>query len=221
MDDEVPTGRTGGVVGALDMLRHALADPLSAAGLKLELLERRLVALPVDGSLAAKVRGAKSDLAAAGRLIDLLPRLARVARESPEDTSLEEICEAAGIALEERSEALPRFLLRRRTTIDAVRAASELFRSPDASAAPPLGRAEVLAETVSVRIVGGGGRGPASPERLFQLPRDEERAGELFLARAGVETDGGTLRLVEEEGRLVAFFSWPRPVTATGRGAPE
>ncbi|MCM3877254.1 MAG: hypothetical protein NEA02_12665, partial [Thermoanaerobaculia bacterium] len=66
-------------------LRHALADPLSAATLKLDLVERRLLAASaVDPSWAVdRVRAAKADVGAANRLLDLLLRLAEIAGERP------------------------------------------------------------------------------------------------------------------------------------------
>ena len=49
MNEVLPPELPGGVAGALGTLRHALADPLSAAGVKLELLERRLAEAPANG----------------------------------------------------------------------------------------------------------------------------------------------------------------------------
>ncbi|MHB8799548.1 MAG: hypothetical protein ACYDBY_13895 [Thermoanaerobaculia bacterium] len=204
---------------ALDTLRHALADPLSAAGLKLEYVARRLAKLSADEDLAGRIQTAKADLAVAGRLIDLLPRLARVVAEAPEEASVGEICLAAGIALGDGASASPRLTLRRRATVDALRAVSALFRPAGLAAPAPLARVEVGPERVSLLLVSLEGRLPASPDRLFSLPRDEERPGELFLARACVESDGGALRLVEEEARLLAQFSWPAPAASGSEGA--
>ena len=213
----------GGVAGALGTLRHALADPLSAAGLKLELLERRLTAVPPNGSsLADRVRGAKADLAAAGRLIDLLPRLASIAGEEPRETSIGDLCRLAGVPFEEDAASRPRLLLRRQAAADALRIVAGFLRLNPAGT-PPRVRAEVLPGRVSLRIEAlgaSGGSGEKNPERLFELPRGEERAEELFLARAGIESDGGRLQLTEREGRLVAFLSWPRPVMAGDAGVP-
>lgn len=219
MDETLPAELSGGMPGALDLLRHALADPLSSAGLKLEYVSRRLGKLSPDEDLAGRIQGAKADLAVAGRLIDLLPRLARIADEAPGETSVGELCLAAGIAPCEGAAGLPGLTLRRRASIDALRAVSTLFRPADRTGAAPSARVEAAAERLALRLEGFEGPGPASPERLFCLPRDDEKAGELFLARACVESDGGVLRLFEEEGRLVALFSWPAPAASGPGGA--
>jgi len=221
MDEALPPDRPGGVAAALGTLRHALADPLSTAGLKLELLERRLVAVPPDGSsLGDRVRGAKADLAAAGRLIDLLPRLASIASETPAGTSIGDLCRAAGVPLEEDAASRTRLLLRRLASVDALRIVASFVRSQDPGGPPLKVRAETAPGLVSLRIEALGGRGEANPERLFHLPRGEERAEDLFLARAGIESDGGRLQVVEREGRIVALLSWPRPAPAADVGAP-
>jgi hypothetical protein len=222
VDEVLPPDLPGGVAGALGTLRHALADPLSTAGMKLELLERRLAAVPASGSaLADGVRGAKADLAAAGRLIDLLPRLARIAGEAPAETSIGDVCRMAGVPLEEDAASRQRLLLRRLASIDAVRIVVWFLRLPDPGGTPPQLqlRAEAAPARVSLRIEALGGCGEANPERLFRLPPGEERAEELFLARAGIESDGGRLQLAEREGRLVALLSWPRPAPAGETGA--
>ncbi len=221
MNEALPPDPPGGVAGALGTLRHALADPLSAAGMKLELLERRLAEAPSTGSsLADRVRGAKTDLASAGRLIDLLPRLASIVGEAPRESSLIELCGVAGIELDEDPAApLPPLVLRRLATIDALRNLVCFLKSRDASGSPPQARLDHVPERAALRIEALGGSGEVHPERLFHLPRTEERAGDLFLARAGIETDGGTLQLIEDEGRLVALLSWPRPATTGAGGA--
>jgi hypothetical protein len=210
----------GGMVAALGTLRHALADPLSAAGLKLELLERRLAAVPTSGSsLADRVRGAKADLAAAGRLIDLLPRLASIASEAPAETSIGDLCHVAGVPLEENAATQLRLPLRRQATTDALRIVVSFLRSTDGGGTPPRVCAEAGPGRVSLRIEALGGGSEANLERFFHLPRGEERAEELFLARAGIEFDGGRLQLAEREGRIVALFSWPRPAPPADAGA--
>jgi hypothetical protein len=222
VNETLPPDPPGGLAGALGTLRHALADPLSTAGMKLELLERRLAAVPLSGSsLADGVRGAKADLAAAGRLLDLLPRLARIAGEAPAETSIGDLCRMAGVPLEEDAASRPRLLLRRLASIDAVRIVLSFLRSLDPGGTPPQLqlRAEAAPGRVSLRIEARGGGGEANPERLFHLPRGEERAEELFLARAGIESDRGRLQLAEREGGLVAVFSWPRPAPAGEAGA--
>ncbi len=220
MNEILLPDQPGGVAGALGTLRHALADPLSAAGLKLELLERRLAAVPLSASsLAYRVSGAKADLAVAGRLIDLLPRLASIASEAPEETSIGDLCRAAGVPLEEDAASRLRLPLRRLTSINALRIVVSFLRSLDGESTAPRVRAEAAPGRVSLRIETLGGRGEANFERLFHLPHGEERAEELFLARAGIESDGGRLRLAELEGRIVALLSWPRPAPPADAGA--
>jgi hypothetical protein len=218
MNEVLPPDLPGGVAAALGTLRHALADPLSAAGLKLELLERRLATVsPDESSLADRVRGAKADLAAAGRLIDLLPRLARIAGEAPAETSIGDLCRAAGIPLEADAASRPVLLLRRQASVDALRTVTGFARSLG-----PEGTLRVHAEAapgrVSLRFEAVGACGEASPERLFHLPHGDARGEELFLARVGIESDGGRLQLAEREGRIVALLSWPRPAPAADSG---
>ena len=218
MSEVLPPDLPGGLAGALGTLRHALADPLSAAGLKLELLERRLAAVPPDGtSLVDRVRGTMADLAVAGRLIDLLPRLAAIAAESPRETSIDDLCRVVGLPLDPEPVPHLRLPMRRLASADALRIVAALLRSLDRGGMPPRVRVEAAPQRLSLRLEAQAGC-PANPERLFQLPRGEERAGELFLARAGIESDGGSLELTEREGVLVALLSWPRPVG--GGGAP-
>ena len=220
MNDVLPLEPSSGVAGALGTLRHALADPLSAAGLKLELLERRLAAASAGETvLADRVRGAKSDLAVAGRLIDLLPRLAAIAGEAPSRTSFDDLCRLAGVFLEGDDGPHPQLLLRRVPTTDALRALLGLFGALEAGGASPRVRAEVSPGHVSLRIEAPGSFG-ADPERLLHLPRGDERAVELFLARAVVESDGGRLELTERGGLLVALLSWPLPVPAGEAAVP-
>lgn len=219
VNEVLPPDLPGGVAGALGTLRHALADPLSTAGMKLELLERRLAVVPLSGSsLADGVRGAKADLAAAGRLIDLLPRLARIAGEAPTETSIGDLCRVAGVPLEEDAASRLRLPLRRLASIDALRIVVSFLRSPDSRGTPPRIRAEAAPGRVSLRIEALSGCGEANPERLFHLPRGEERAEELYLARAGIESDGGRLQLAEREGRIVAVLSWPRTGSSGDEG---
>ncbi len=225
MNETIHPDPPGGVAGALGALRHALADPLSAAGLTLELIERRLAALPPNGSsLAERVRGAKAELAVAGRLIDLLPRLATIAAEAPTSSSAGDVCRAAGVPVE-RDDAASRspLLIRRAACVDAVRAVARLLGSPDPGAPPPRASVDATPERVTLRIVsvgGGGGSPDADPERLFQLARGDGRTEELFLARAGVEADGGRLRIAERDGRLVALLSWSRQPPPGNAGPP-
>ena len=220
MIEALPPEPSSGVAGALGTLRHALADPLSAAGLKLELLERRLAAAsPGEPALAERVRGAHSDLGLAGRLIDLLPRLAAIAGEEPSAIALDELCRLAGVPLGEDGKPRPHLFLRRVAASDALRTLSGCFGAPEPAGASPRARVEVeiAAGRVSLRIEGPGALG-GNPERLFHLPRGEERAEELFLARAAVESDGGTVALAERGGLLAACLSWPHRAATADEG---
>ena len=218
MNAQLPAEPRVGIADALGTLRHALADPLSAAGLKLELLERRLATLPDTGPLAERARGAKGDLAVAGRLVDLLPRLGSIAGETPAEAAVGDVCRLAGLPLEEGEARGVRILLRRQASVDALRAVAELFRSLVPPGAPPRVRAEVEPGRVTLRFDSPVSSGHADPERLLRLPRGDERAEGLFLARTGVESDGGRLELAEREGRLVALLSWPRPAARGDAG---
>ncbi len=220
MNEALSSETQGGVAGALKALRHALADPLSAAGLKLELLERRLSTVaPGEPALSDRVRGAKADLGVAGRLIDLLPRLAGIEGEARSEAGIDDLCRLAGIPVEEGAAPLPRLLLRRLTTIDALVALASFLRPLDTGGAPlrlcaTTSPACVFLQT-EVRCSLDG-----DPERLFHLPRGDERAEGLFLARAGVEADGGRLQLARRDGVLVALLSWPLPAPPDVAGAP-
>jgi hypothetical protein len=215
VNEILPPDLPGGIAASLRTLRHALADPLSAAGLKLELVERRLEAIPSGGpALVDRVRGAKADLAAAGRLIDLLPRLGRIAGETPSETSLGDLCRLAGLPLDGAPESFPRLPLRRLASVDALRTLGSYLRSQASGQAQPLASATAEDGRVSLRIEAGAARnGPGDPDlgRLLQLSRAGDQAEELFLARAGIEADRGTLHLDEREGELFAVLSWPRP----------
>jgi hypothetical protein len=220
MDAMLPPEPSGGLSVALGALRHALADPLSAAGLKLELVERRLSGLPSSGELVERIRTAKGDLAVAGRLVDLLPRLGRVSGEAPAEVALGDLCREAGLAFEDGGTPGPRVYLRRRAIVDALRAVASLFRSPGPVAAPPRSRLESTPDRVFLRVEAPPGTRLDAPERLFGLPRGDERSEDLFLARAAVEADDGLLVLEEREGLLRALFSWPRPAPPGDAGTP-
>lgn len=225
MNEVLPPDPPGGVPGALGTLRHVLADPLSAAGMKLVLLERRLAAGGFDGPyVSEKVRGAKADLAVAGRLIDLLPRLAAILGEAPVPTAMEDLCRAAGVPLEDDAGSKDvgsdsRLLLRRLATSDALRTVVAFLVSLDPGRAGLRARAQSAPGLASLRIEAVGGSGGTDPERLFHPSRGQEPSEDLFLARATVESDGGRLELREENGRLVARLSWPRPAPGEG-GTP-
>ncbi len=220
MDAPLPPEPSGGFADALGTLRHALAGPLSAVGLKLELVERRLSGLPSSEQLVERIRTAKGDLAVAGRLVDLLPRLGRISGEARAEVALGDLCREAGLALEEGGTPEPRASLRRRASVDALRAVASLFRPPDPVAAPPRARLDTAPDRVFLRLEAPPGFRLEGPERLFGLPRDDGRSEDLFLARAAVECDGGLLVLEEREGLQNALFSWPRPAPPGDPGAP-
>lgn len=215
MSEPLPPEPSGGLAASLGTLRHALADPLSSAGLKLELLERRLAADPPgDPTLADRLRGARADLVLAGRLLDLLPRLAGIEEEAPGESSIGELCSAAGVPLPDGPASRASVKIRRLASVDAVRTLGGILGAPGR----PASAASALSGTpgrLFLRIEGsdfqGGPRriGGADLERIFHLPRGVAEGEELFLARAGIEAGGGRLRLLEEAGRLVAELSWP------------
>ena len=187
----------------LAALRHALADPLSAAAVKAEVLATRLDR--EAPALSPRARDVGADLASAGRLLDLLAAVAAVAEEAPEESTLSSLVAGvggeigagdAGLRLRVRPSAAG-LALRRLVDFGTARGAAPrvvAHASPDG--------AEVLVAPL----------GPASsaPERLLLLPRGVAGADELFLARAAVEADGGSLRLTDRGGVLEARLLWPR-----------
>ncbi len=199
----------GGSARILLALRHALADPLSGAALKLDLVERRLVA-PSGADLSwvvERVRAVQADVAAANRLLNLLLRLAEIACERPEDTTLRDVCRTAGVPLHEPAVAVPRLPLRHRASAEAIQSVASFARGD--SVPSPLGRAGVEGGRVTLAVEGSRVTADGRPERLLDLPHGIEDAEALFVARAAVEADGGRLELIERGGRLVALFSWP------------
>ena len=99
----------GESVRILHALRHALADPLSAAALKLALVERRLHSPSgADPSwMVEKARAVQADIGATTRLLDLLLRIAEIAGERPEETSLRDVCLRSGVSLDATAAASP------------------------------------------------------------------------------------------------------------------
>ncbi|MHB8798432.1 MAG: hypothetical protein ACYDBY_08210 [Thermoanaerobaculia bacterium] len=187
----------------LAVLRHALADPLSAATVKAEVLAARLDR--EAPSLSPRARDVGADLAAAGRLLDLLASVAAVAEEAPEETTLASLVAGfdgatdagdAGLRLRLRPSAASR-AVRRLVAFGAAQGAAPRVEAH----ASPAG-AEVLVAPL--------GPAPAAPERLLLLPRDVAGGEELFLARVAAEADGGSLRLAERGGELEARLFWPR-----------
>jgi hypothetical protein len=210
MDAPLPPDPAGGSARTLLALRHALADPLSSAALKLELVERRLMAPSgADSSwVAERVRAARDDVGAANRLLDLLLRLAEIAAERPLETSLRDVCRTAGVPLSDGTAAVPRLPLRHRASAEAIQSVASFAAGGD-GVPSPIGRASLESGRVTLAVEGS--RVPADwhPARLLDLPHGTEGAEALFVARAAVEADGGRLELTERGGRLVALFSWP------------
>jgi hypothetical protein len=210
METSSPPDPAGGSARILLALRHALADPLSAAALKLDLVHRRLMA-PSGADPAwvvERVRAAQADVGAANRLLDLLLRLAEIARERPEETSLHDVCRSAGVPLHEAGVAVPLLPLRHRSSAEAIQRVASFATRGD-GAPSPIGRAGLESGRVTLAFEGSLVTADGRPERLLDLPHGIEEAEALFVARAAVEADGGRLELTERGGRLVALFSWP------------
>ena len=210
MDTASTPDPAAGSARILLVLRHALADPLSAAALKLDLVQRRLMAPSgADPSwVAERVRAAQANVSTANRLLDLLLRLAEIAGERPEETSLGDVCRAAGVPLDKEAEALPRLPLRHRASAEAIQSVAS-FAARGGGVRSPIGRAGLEAGQVTLAVEGSQVRDEGRPERLLDLPQGVVEAEALFVARAAIEADGGRLELAERGGRLVALFSWP------------
>lgn len=187
----------------LAALRHALADPLSAAAVKVEVLATRLDR--EAPALSPRARDVGADLASAGRLLDLLAALAAVAEELPEETTLSALVAGLGGAAGAGDVALR---LRVRPSAAGL-ALRRLVAFGAARGAAPRVEAHASPEGAEV-LVAPLGPAPTAPERLLLLPRDVAGADELFLARAAAEADGGSLRLSNRGGALEARLFWPR-----------
>lgn len=201
------SGESGHLLRAL---RHALADPLSAITLKLNLVERRLQTPAGADSkwVAERMRAAQADVSAANRLLDLLLRLAEIAGEPAGETSIHDVCRAAGLSLEESASAVPRVSLRLRSSVEAIKSFTS-FATRGGGSGSPVARAGLENGRVSLFIEGTRATPDARPDRLLDLPHGVDGADDLFMARAAVEADGGRLELTGEDGRLAAHFSWP------------
>jgi hypothetical protein len=216
----IESSPAAGAARSLLALRHALADPLSAASLKLDLVERRLAAEKLDiPALAERVRGVKADLSAAGHILDLLLRLAEILAEPPRNASLAELCPLAGVQLKEDAATARGLGLRRKGTVEAVRNVASFLTSRTRGAVPPLARADSKDGSVSLTLQSQGILESTGedllPARLLSLPPWLEGAEGLFLARAVLEADGGRLDMGLRDERLVAEFSWSVPTGGT------
>lgn len=209
MTASTPPDPAGEPARILHVLRHALADPLSAAALKLDLVERRLLSPSgADPSWAVeKVRAVQADLGATTRLLDLLLRLAAIAGEQPEETTLRDVCLRAGVPIDAAAAASLRLPLRAVGLADAIRGVAAFVAGPGAAA--PAGREECEGGRVTLTLAGPRGTADGRQARLLDLPHGSEDAEALFVARAVVAADGGLLELTGREGRLSALFSWP------------
>jgi hypothetical protein len=219
MDAASHPGPAGGSAHILLALRHALADPLSAAALKLDLVERRVTAASgADPSwVAERMRAAQADVGTANRLLNLLLRLAEIAGEEPEETFLRDVCRTAGVPYLDGTLAVPRLPLRHRSSAEAIRSVAS-FAAHGEDAPSPIGRAGLESGRVTLALEGPRVTTDGRPERLLDLPHGIEEAEALFVARAAAVADGGRLELTERDGRLVALFSWPlRLQGAAGR----
>jgi hypothetical protein len=205
-----PAGESAPILLAL---RHALADPLSAASLKLDLVERRLLTpAGADPSwVVERVRAVQADMGAANRLLDLLLRLAEIAGEQPQETSLRDVCRTAGVPLPDGTAAVPSLPLRRLALADAIRSVASFAARGD-GVPPAIAEAGLESSRVTLAMEGSRVTANGRPERLLDLPHGIEEGEALFVARAAVEADGGRLELTERGGRLMALFSWPLPL---------
>lgn len=190
-------------------LRHAMADPLSSAVLRLDLVERRLAApSAIDPSwVAERVRGARVDLGRANRLLDLLLRLAEISGERPAETSIRDLCLTAGLPLDETEASIPPLSVRHRALAEAL-GSVVVFLARGSGGAPPTARAGLEGGRLTLAVVSSR-IADARPERLLDLPHGIEEAEALFVARAAAQADGGRLEMAGPNGQLVASFSWP------------
>lgn len=206
MDADSHPGPDAGSARLLLALRHALADPLSTAALKLDLVERRLTSpAGADPSwILERVRAAQAEVTSANLLLELLRRLAEIAEEMPERTSLSDVCGAAGLQIE--AAPAPAIVVRRTAAADAVRGVVSYLAPGGASSAA---HARDAGDAVSLELRGERAVAPGDLARLLDLPHADRDAEALYLARAAVQADGGRLELFDRAGSLAVLFTWP------------
>lgn len=186
----------------LSVLRHALADPLSAAATKLEVLASRL--RREAPSLSDRASDAGDDIARAGRLLDLLPALDAIASASPGRLRLADLAGTEATAGVPRAETV--LVTARPAAGEAVGHVAAFGRSRGAS---PRVVVRVVPHRAEVTVAPLG-PSPGEPlGRLLLLPPELPEAEALFLAWACAVADGGALVLSTEGGVLAATLSWP------------
>lgn len=187
----------------LAVLRHALADPLSAATAKVEVLAARL--LREAPALETRARDLGTDLATAGRLLDLLSALSDIAEERPEPVTLGRLVAPFGEAPEGAEEA--RVVLVR--PVSAEEAIRRVVAFGAARGGAPLVAVRRGAGRAEVHVGGLGPLPPVPIDRLVLLPRDVPGADDVFFAYAAVAADGGEIFFSIEGDALGAALSWP------------
>jgi hypothetical protein len=188
---------------ALAVLRHALADPLSAATAKVEVLTVRL--LREAPAFATRAQDLGADLATAGRLLDLLSALSDIAEERPEPVPIGRL--VAPFGQETEGEAGARLVrVRPASAEEAIRRVVAFGAgrggAPVVAVRRGTGRAEV-------RVDGLGPLPPVPIDRLVLLPREVPGADDLFFAHAAVAADGGEILFSVDGDALGAALSWP------------
>lgn len=190
----------------LSVLRHALADPLSAATAKAEVLAARL-SREAPG-LAARAQDLGADLATAGRLLDLLSSLSDIVEERPELVPLRRLVTQVGeAAVEEAGASVVH--VRPATAEEAIR---RVVAFGTARGGTPLVAVRPGAGCVEVHFERLGPLPPVPLERLLLLPREVPEADDLFIAHAAAAADGGALRFSAGGDGLGAKISWPEAV---------
>ncbi len=190
----------------LAVLRHALADPLSAATAKAEVLAARL-SREAPG-LAARAQDLGADLATAGRLLDLLSALSDIVEEVPEPVPIRRlVAHYGGATGEDAGGSVVR--VRPATAEEAI---LRIVAFGTARGGTPLVAVRAGAGCVEVLFDGLGPLPPFPPERLLLLPREVPEADDLFVAHAAAAADGGTLRFSAAGDGLGAMLSWPQAV---------